>query len=137
MHAQKTHALLLTKRNADFHGSEMPLLIVDRLLDSFVHRSSSRLHSSSSHLCKLPKFSLSPSISLFSTTFIILMCCLWKANHHMVCFHFQFCQKRQNEMKKNNYKFITILQNNLGKDPIRIKIKLDGRGETSASKHIF
>jgi hypothetical protein len=36
MRAQKSHALLLTKRNADGHGSKMPSLIMDRLLDSFV-----------------------------------------------------------------------------------------------------
>jgi hypothetical protein len=55
MHAQKSHALLLTKKNADIHGSKTPL-IMDRLLDSSIHRYSSRLHSSSSHLRKIPKF---------------------------------------------------------------------------------
>jgi hypothetical protein len=100
------------KINSIGHVSEIPSLIVGRLLDSFSHQSSSMIHSSRSHLCKLPKLSFSPFISFFDTTLIILMCFLWKGNHCMVCFHFQFFQKRQNEIKKN-YNFITILQKNL------------------------
>jgi len=37
MHALKTHALLLTKGNADFHGLDMPSLIIERIFESFLY----------------------------------------------------------------------------------------------------
>jgi hypothetical protein len=80
MHAQKSHALLLTKRNADGHGSEMPSLIMDRLLDSFIHRSSSK--AALFELSSLQTSQVLLASPLLTTTFIVLMGCLWKANHH-------------------------------------------------------
>jgi len=106
--------LLIVKTEiASSHGSETPSLRVNKHINHFVHSTLSILPFLSSNLYYFPSLFLfaSPSVSLFATTFIISMCYLWKANCHMVHFHFPFFQNtKQNE--NNNSNFITILQNN-------------------------
>ena len=108
MHAKKYHSLLLEKRTVDAHGSDIPLLIVDRLLNSFIHGSSSRLHSLSSHFYYYyfpPKFALHPICypsSLHPSSFSLGY--LWKANHFNGLFPLPiFAKKKDKNMLITNF----------------------------------
>jgi len=87
-----------SQNNLDGHGLNMPSLIVDRILESFIHRSSRKKNDSSSHLCKLPNLSFPPPCSLQTS---ILMIFLWKGNHHNGSFPILIFPKGQNKIKKS------------------------------------
>jgi hypothetical protein len=114
MHAHKSHALLLTKINADGHGSEMPSLIVDNSLTpssidlqaGCTLRALISANFPSSPCLPLDHSSLQPSF---------LMGFLWKANHHNGLFPLPIFQKRQNKNKNKHYMLITNLQKGLTK----------------------
>jgi hypothetical protein len=95
MHAQKSHALLLTrKKNCRWPWLKDTLLIMDSLFDTFVFWSSRRLHSSISHLCYHPSsFPSSLCIVLHwcpsSQQPSFLMGCLGRPTIIMVRFKFQ------------------------------------------------
>jgi hypothetical protein len=82
-------------------GLETPLLRVNRHINSFIHSTLSRIPSLSSNCFYCPSLFLlaSPLPSLFASTFIILMHLLWKANRHMIHFHFQLFLKEKCKQK--------------------------------------